>query len=147
MVGAGYWVWLIPLSSGSHSVGIVADAKLHPFSRISRFEPALDWLREYEPQAAIVCEEHRHLLQDFRALKRYAYGCRQLYSRDRWALTGEAGLFTDPFYSPGSDFIGIGNTFMEVIKLADGTFAGKVNGGGPELYLGSSGGDIRIRTN
>jgi hypothetical protein len=23
--GAGYWVWLIPLSSGSHSVGIVAD--------------------------------------------------------------------------------------------------------------------------
>ncbi|HEY0284705.1 MAG TPA: hypothetical protein VGC23_04900, partial [Vicinamibacterales bacterium] len=28
---------------------------------------------------------------------------------DRWALTGEAGVFTDPFYSPGSDFIAIGN--------------------------------------
>ena len=26
LVGAGYWVWLIPLASGSHSVGIVADA-------------------------------------------------------------------------------------------------------------------------
>jgi len=26
--------------------------------------------------------------------------------------------------------VGIGNTFMEVIRLADGTFAGKVNGGG-----------------
>jgi len=25
--------------------------------------------------------------------------------------------------------------------------SGKVNGGGPELYLESSGGDIRIRTN
>ena len=26
LVGAGYWAWLIPLASGSHSVGIVADA-------------------------------------------------------------------------------------------------------------------------
>ena len=28
--GEGYWVWLIPLASGSHSVGIVADARIHP---------------------------------------------------------------------------------------------------------------------
>ena len=27
LVGAGYWVWLIPLASGSHSVGIVADPR------------------------------------------------------------------------------------------------------------------------
>ena len=32
-----------------------------------------------------------------------------MYSADRWALTAEAGVFTDPFYSPGSDFIAIGN--------------------------------------
>lgn len=119
LMGRGYWVWFIPLGSGSTSVGIVADAKLHPFSRINRFEPALDWLREYEPQAAAVCEAKRHLLQDFRALKRYAYGCRQVYSHDRWALTGEAGLFTDPFYSPGSDFIGIGNTFITDLVFRD----------------------------
>ena len=25
---------------------------------------------------------------------------------------GEAGLFLDPFYSPGSDFIAIGNTYI-----------------------------------
>ena len=31
---------------------------------------------------------------------------------ERWALTGEAGLFLDPFYSPGSDFIGIANTYI-----------------------------------
>jgi flavin-dependent dehydrogenase len=119
LMGRGYWVWFIPLGSGSTSVGIVADAKLHPFSRISKFEPALDWLREYEPQAAEVCEGNRHLLQDFRALKRYAYGCRQVYSADRWALTGEAGLFTDPFYSPGSDFIAMGNTFIADLVLRD----------------------------
>ena len=33
------------------------------------------------------------------------------YSADRWALIGEAGPFTDPFYSPGSDFIAMGNDF------------------------------------
>lgn len=119
LMGRGYWVWFIPLGSGSTSVGIVADAKLHPFSRINRFEAALGWLREYEPQAAEVVDAKRHLLQDFRALKRYAYGCRQVYSDDRWALTGEAGLFTDPFYSPGSDFIGLGNTFITDLILRE----------------------------
>jgi 2-polyprenyl-6-methoxyphenol hydroxylase-like FAD-dependent oxidoreductase len=37
LMGAGYWVWLIPLGSGSTSVGIVADAALHPFH--SRRQP------------------------------------------------------------------------------------------------------------
>ena len=33
--GPGYWAWLIPLSSGSHSVGIVADGKMHPLESIN----------------------------------------------------------------------------------------------------------------
>jgi hypothetical protein len=40
LMGRGYWVWFIPPGSGSASVGIVADAKLHPFLRISKLEPA-----------------------------------------------------------------------------------------------------------
>jgi hypothetical protein len=32
-----------------------------------------------------------------------------VFSPDGWSLVGEAGVFTDPFYSPGSDFIAIGN--------------------------------------
>ena len=32
-----------------------------------------------------------------------------MFSPDGWSLVGEAGVFTDPFYSPGSDFIAIGN--------------------------------------
>ncbi len=32
--------------------------------------------------------------------------------RDRWGITGEAGFFHDPFYSPGSDFIAFSNTFL-----------------------------------
>ena len=35
-----------------------------------------------------------------------------MFSGRRWALTGEAGLFLDPFYSPGSDFIAMSNTYI-----------------------------------
>ena len=42
----------------------------------------------------------------------FSYGCKQVYSgADRWCLVGEAGAFLDPFYSPGSDFIAMANTF------------------------------------
>ena len=109
LMGKGYWVWFIPLGSGSTSVGIVADSALHPFNRINRFERALDWLREFEPQAADVVEAHAGELEDFLALQHFAHGCARVFSPDRWALTGEAGVFTDPFYSPGSDFIAMGN--------------------------------------
>jgi flavin-dependent dehydrogenase len=109
LMGRGYWVWLIPLGSGSTSIGIVADGDLHPFSRLSRFERALDWLREFEPQCAQVVETYQDRLEDFLALRHYAHACERVFSPDGWSLVGEAGVFTDPFYSPGSDFIAIGN--------------------------------------
>jgi flavin-dependent dehydrogenase len=109
LMGRGYWVWLIPLGSGSTSIGVVADATLHPFDRLNRFDRALEWLRQHEPQCAAIVAAHEDRLEDFLALRHYAYGCERVFSPDRWALVGEAGLFTDPFYSPGSDFIAIGN--------------------------------------
>ena len=112
MVGAGYWVWLIPLSSGSHSVGIVAAESFHPFQTINSFERSMEWLRRFQPRVARELEDKRGLLQDFIAFRRFSYGCKQLYSGDRWAITGEAGLFLDPFYSPGGDFIAISNTYV-----------------------------------
>ena len=35
------------------------------------------------------------------------------------ALAGEAGRFLDPFYSPGSDFIAIGNTYITELVARD----------------------------
>ncbi len=112
LVGAGYWVWLIPLSSGSHSVGIVADPKLHPLDGFNTFDKAMQWFETYQPRLFDELDGKRHLLQDFAFFKRFSYGCKQVFSAQRWALTGEAGLFLDPFYSPGSDFIAIGNTYI-----------------------------------
>jgi flavin-dependent dehydrogenase len=118
-MGPGYWVWLIPLGSGSTSIGIVADGDMHPFHRINRFERAMDWLREFEPQCAVAVEPFADRLEDFLALQHYAHGCARLFSADRWALVGEAGVFTDPFYSPGSDFIAIGNDYTTDLILRD----------------------------
>lgn len=119
LMGAGYWVWLIPLGSGSHSFGIVADGDLHPFARINRFERAMDWLREFEPQCAEVMEAHASELEDFLALQHFAHACERVVSADRWALVGEAGVFTDPFYSPGSDFIAMGNDYATDLIVRD----------------------------
>jgi flavin-dependent dehydrogenase len=112
LVGSGYWVWLIPLSSGAHSVGIVCDAKMHPLERMNTYDKALDWLREFQPLVADHCERSRGKLLDFLFFRHFSYGCKQVFSANRWALTGEAGLFLDPFYSPGSDFIAIANTYI-----------------------------------
>ena len=112
LVGAGYWVWLIPLASGSHSVGIVADPALHPLENIDSFDKAMVWFSKYQPRLYDALHDKRHLLQDFAFFRKFSYGCKQVFSGRRWALTGEAGLFLDPFYSPGSDFIAIGNTYI-----------------------------------
>ena len=119
LVGPGYWVWLIPLSSGSHSIGIVADEALHPLRGFNSFPRALGWLHEHQPRLAAVVEDARDSLQDFVALRRFSYGCKRVFSARRWALTGEAGLFLDPFYSPGTDFIAISNTYITELIARD----------------------------
>lgn len=119
LVGEGYWVWLIPLASGSHSVGIVADGRLHPLGEMSTFDRAMRWLHRHQPRLAECLEARRGQLQDFAFLRRYSYGCKQVFSGDRWALTGEAGVFLDPFYSPGSDFIAIANTYITELIAKD----------------------------
>lgn len=110
LVGHGYWVWLIPLSSGNTSIGIVTDERIHPIADISTYERALAWLKIHEPVLA------RNLagfgVMDFLFFQEFSYDTKQFYSADRWACVGEAAAFLDPFYSPGSDFIGMGNTMV-----------------------------------
>ncbi len=109
LMGPGYWVWLIRLASDSTSIGIVTDAVMHPFEHINRLERALAWLQSHEPQCAAVIEQHRDEILDFRVMKNYAYSCEQVYSSQRWCLTGEAAVSIDPLYSPGGDLIAISN--------------------------------------
>lgn len=110
LMGKGYWVWLIPLSSGITSIGIVADDKIHPFREYSTFEAARAWLKRHEP--ALDAYLGSRPVLDFRKLKQFSHSSSRVFSSDRWACTGEAGVFLDPFYSPGSDFIATSNTLI-----------------------------------
>ena len=112
MCGEGYWMWLIQLSSGPISIGICADPRYHPMDEMDTLEKALDWIGRHEPQLAQSLADRRDQVEDFLKVEDFSYGCKQCYSgADRWCLVGEAGAFLDPFYSPGSDFISLANTF------------------------------------
>ncbi|TBR13264.1 MAG: FAD-dependent oxidoreductase, partial [Lysobacter sp.] len=65
LCGEGYWFWLIPLSSGQHSLGIVCDATLHPLDGMNTHAKAMDWLRRHQPRVAQSLEHDGHELQDF----------------------------------------------------------------------------------
>jgi flavin-dependent dehydrogenase len=112
LCGPGYWAWMIPLASGAHSIGIVADESLHPLGTYNSHAKAMAWLRAHQPRLAAQLDDPRHAVMDFRFLRHFSHDCVQSFSADRWAITGEAGVFLDPFYSPGSDFIAIANTLV-----------------------------------
>jgi flavin-dependent dehydrogenase len=121
LMGKGYWVWLIPLSSGLHSVGIVAGEEHHPIATYGRPETAMAWIAKHEP---VLYEKLKdETIEDFKFLRHYPYGTSQAFSADRWACIGEAALFVDPLYSPGSDFIGLSSCMATELVRAD--FAGE----------------------
>jgi flavin-dependent dehydrogenase len=112
----GYWVWLIPLSSGNTSVGIVVTEEIHPFETFNTYERALEWLRVHEPELWTYVKDRTPM--DFLCRRKYSYSSRRVFSHERWACVGEAGVFADPYYSPGNDMIGFANSITtELIRL------------------------------
>jgi flavin-dependent dehydrogenase len=119
LCGPGYWVWLIPLACGSHSVGVVADPALHPLESLDTYEKLMAWFARHQPALHRALAASRAPIQDFVFQRRFSQGCRRVFSPQRWAITGVAGLFLDPFYSPGSDYIAIANTFITDLVARD----------------------------
>ncbi len=111
----GAWIWFIPLGEGVMSVGWVGEA--------DRFR---DWRK---PDGFLAhLQRHRAIsellgsaeLVDVLAYKQLAFASRQFFAgADRWFLSGEAAGFTDPLYSPGSDFIAIENDFITDLIARD----------------------------
>ncbi|GAA6168920.1 NAD(P)/FAD-dependent oxidoreductase [Sessilibacter corallicola] len=112
LLGEGYWIWIIPLQNGNTSIGIVADAKIHSPKDMLSLPKALEWISEKEPQLGDRLKNCSATALDFKKMINFSHGCSQIFSENRWAITGIAGLFSDPFYSPGSDFIAIANTYI-----------------------------------
>jgi len=117
LMGAGYWVWIIPLGSGATSIGIVMDDQVLAENDFASFEATLSWLGKEQPKCAEMIAGARVL--DYCLIRNYSYGCKKMFSDEGWCLTGEAGAFTDPFYAPGSDFIAFNNTFITHLLAQD----------------------------
>ncbi|MBN8694753.1 MAG: hypothetical protein J0L69_16280 [Bacteroidetes bacterium] len=118
----GYWVWVIPLGTENTSIGIVADQKIHPFDQLNQYHKAIAWLEKNEPLCHKMLEPlgKGDGLMDFLILKHYGHSTQKIYSAEqRWATTGESGPFLDPFYSPGTDFISLNNTWLSDLILRD----------------------------
>jgi len=130
MMGKGYWFWYIPLGSGNTSLGLVTDENIHPVRTYSTVEKMFAWLDTYEPQSAAFLR-NRPLL-DFKVLRNFSHLSRQVFSHERWACVGESGVFLDPFYSPGSDTICIGNTITQELIALDR--AGALTPGVTKMY-------------
>jgi 2-polyprenyl-6-methoxyphenol hydroxylase-like FAD-dependent oxidoreductase len=107
--GEGFWFWVIPLQ-GKTSLGLVYDNTIFPRERVVTPQKLIEWVCQEFPLFARDLP-YRKIL-DYSGFKDYSYGCAQTIHPSRWALTGEAGRFTDPLYSPGSDFIATHNTLI-----------------------------------
>lgn len=113
----GYWLWLIPLPSNITSVGIVFDHNIHDLENLNTLDKAYDWMAKNEPQVYEKLLPLKDKVLDFIPLRQYPHHSGQFYSSDRWCVVGEAGAFLDPFYSPGTDFISLSNSWTkELIK-------------------------------
>jgi flavin-dependent dehydrogenase len=112
LMGSGYWAWIIPLVGDRTSIGLVADPGSHSLSAYKDFESLKTWLCEHQPVLGDAVCDVEETLMDYHVLKNLSQNSQKVWSGDRWALTGESGLFADPFYSPGTDFIGISNTLI-----------------------------------
>jgi flavin-dependent dehydrogenase len=102
--GYGWWCWMIPLSDGATSVGLVYDKSL--------FEPPGDGSAEERYRDFVTRQPGMGELLagatpdagDFHAYRHLPYVSRRYMDRG-WALVGDAAAFLDPYYSPGLDHV------------------------------------------
>ncbi len=101
--GFGWWCWVIPLTGGETSIGVVWDERYYtppatgsPRADYERFVRTCPGLRELLEGAEIDSD-------DFRTYRHLAYRAKR-FAGDGWVLVGDAASFIDPFYSPGLDF-------------------------------------------
>lgn len=120
LMGRGYWVWIIPLATGYTSIGIVADSSIHDFEHFNSRDRFMSWISAHEPQLARSLYSREALISDFKVMKNYSHSAEKVFcAEEGWFITGEAGVFLDPLYSPGIDLIAISNgLIVDLIRRA-----------------------------
>ena len=108
-VGEGFWFWIIPLH-GKTSLGLVYDRQKISADLVSTPEKLIEWVCSEFPLFGRDLRNRKVL--DHSIFNDFSYDCQQTISDAHWALSGEAGRFTDPLYSPGGDLIALHNTLI-----------------------------------
>jgi 2-polyprenyl-6-methoxyphenol hydroxylase-like FAD-dependent oxidoreductase len=113
----GLWFWVIPLQ-GKTSLGLVYDPRVVPHEEVFSVEKATAWVCREFPLFARDLPQREVL--SFGGYRSFSHDCARTIDPARWALAGEAGRFSDPLYSPGSDLISIHNTLIvDAVKTTD----------------------------
>lgn len=112
----GYWIWFIPLSNDLISLGLVADAK--------KFDPSWrskdGFMRALRSHGAPGSMLENAEMVDVGSYAQLSYRSKKIFGgEERWGFSGESAAFTDPFYSPGSDFIALENDMLTDLVVRD----------------------------
>ncbi len=105
----GLWLWIIPLH-GQTSLGLCYDSALVRNADVNDPKRLVKWICEHFPLFARDLPNRKIL--HWGCYNSYSFDCVQTIDRNRWALIGESGRFSDPLYSPGADLISIYNTLV-----------------------------------
>lgn len=114
LMGRGWWVWLIPLSNGDYSVGVVWDRSVFTLPEGPNFTERLHAHVMQHPIGRLMFEKAEPIVDDTFYYKGLSYYTEQMIG-NRWAMVGDAAGFIDPLYSQGLDYCG--HTVSAVTKL------------------------------
>jgi flavin-dependent dehydrogenase len=96
--GSDAWFWVIPISDGKISVGVVMDLQKYQQLKLSP-EAALSRTIEEQPEVRKWVENTTRYMPVF-ATADFSYAVKQL-TGDRWIVAGDAAGFIDPVFSSG----------------------------------------------
>lgn len=117
LMGPGFWFWLIPLR-GRTSLGLVYDPEYVPREEVRTADRAARWVADRFPVLAPTLLDRP--IEEWAGFRSFSYDATKVIAKEKWALTGEAGRFSDPLYSPGSDLIALHNgAIVAAIKAHD----------------------------
>jgi flavin-dependent dehydrogenase len=110
----GYWIWLIPVSDETVSIGVCYNREMVQ-ANIRNADDLTDFLRKHRCMRDILGERARPT--DFFGLKHIPRGAKQMFSEDRWFLTGMSGNIVDPLFSTTCNLISYSNRLIgEMIR-------------------------------
>ncbi|OYZ13018.1 MAG: hypothetical protein B7Y39_18305 [Bdellovibrio sp. 28-41-41] len=99
-MGEGYWVWTIPLSDNTVSIGIVYDQRILKTNGMHPKDFFFQFIKNHPSLSELTSEATG---TGFKHYPHLPYTSRK-YREPGLALIGDAAAFVDPLFSPGMEF-------------------------------------------